>query len=149
MKKALAVILVAVVLVAVVALFLVRSAEDKLTEDVVSRANRLAIPSGWTQLVDIVRREQLLCISTNPCPSINRRWETGTELTLTDLQAIASPAGITLKVEGTCQRQANVGGDTSLCSGVGNDGTYVYTLTAVSPGVGEKDQFTLDIRPLH
>lgn len=87
-------------------------------------------------------------MSTNPCPSLSRRWETPDELTLADHRAIASPAGITLKVEGICPGQANVSGDTTLCSGVGTDGKYVYTLTAVSPGVGEKQELVLNVDPV-
>lgn len=151
MKKIVVIILVAVIAAVAgisVAIMAVWSAENKVTADFVARANRFAIPADWTQLSDIVRREQFPCLSTNPCPSLSRRWEASGELTLADLRAIASPVGIALKVKGTCQRQANVTGDTSLCSGVGNDGKYVYTLTAVSPGVGEKQELVLNVVPV-
>lgn|GEM_PF-1496383 len=151
MKKLVGLILVAVIVVfgaGVASVMAVWSAENKVTDDFVARVNRFAIPPSWTQLSEIVRGEQLLCMSTNPCPSMSRRWSTDIEFTPSDLLAIASPAGITLKVDSTCQRQTNVGGVTPVCTGTGNDSKYVYYLTAVSPGVGEKQDLVLNAEPL-
>jgi len=144
-------VLVAVIVVfgaGVASVMAVWSAENRVTDDFVARANRFAIPADWTQLSDIVRREQFPCLSTNPCPNMSRRWSTDIEFTPADLLAIASPAGITLKVDKVCQRQANVSGDATLCTGTGNDGKYVYYLTAVSPGVGEMQELVLNVEPL-
>jgi uncharacterized protein (UPF0333 family) len=68
------IILAAVLVVGAVAFFFIRSAEDKVTGDVVSRAERFAIPADWKLEDSVVRREMFLCISTNPCPSIAKRW---------------------------------------------------------------------------
>jgi hypothetical protein len=68
--KILGAILVGVVVVAVAAFFVVRSLEDRVTEALVSQVSRLAIPATWKPLDDIVRGEQFLCASPNPCPGI-------------------------------------------------------------------------------
>lgn len=62
--------LIGVIVVAGAAFFITRSFEDRATNDFVSQVSRLAIPAGWKPLDDIIRREQFLCASTNPCPSI-------------------------------------------------------------------------------
>ena len=74
-----------------VAFFLVRSAEEKVTSDMVSRAERFTIPADWKLQGNFVRREMFLCISTNPCPSIAKRWHTGRTLTVDDLANVAAP----------------------------------------------------------
>ena len=137
-----------VALVAVAAFFLVRAAEDRVTADMVSRADRLAIPSEWQKTVDIVRGEQFLCMDTNPCPSLARQWDTGTKLTAVDLQAVAAPAGLRLKIEGTCQRKPNESGIIPVCIGTGTDGDYNYLIGVVSPSQSESDTFTLEVRPV-
>ncbi|TFC54065.1 hypothetical protein E3O62_15330 [Cryobacterium sp. TMT2-15-1] len=91
--KILGAILVGVTVLAVSAFFIVRSFEDRVTDEFVSQVSLLAIPEGWKPLDDIVRREQFLCMSTNPCPSIARRWQADTGVTVKDLEQIASPAG--------------------------------------------------------
>ena len=140
-------IILAAVLIVGVSFFLIRAVDDRSTDDMVSRADRLAIPSAWSQLDNIVRREQFLCISTNPCPSIARRWDTGTELTPADLQAIAAPASLALKVDGTCQRRPNSGGNIPVCTGTATDGDYDYRLAVASPGPGEPVEFILEVKP--
>ncbi|MBD1538249.1 hypothetical protein HC749_08700 [Arthrobacter sp. S13_S34] len=49
--------------------FVVRSAEDKVTDRMLSAAARFAIPSEGQLAQEIVRPERFMCISTNPCPS--------------------------------------------------------------------------------
>ena len=116
MKRRTVIILAAVALIVGVSFFLIRAADDRTTADMVSRSDRLGIPSTWKQLDNIERRDQFLCISTNPCPSLARQWATGTELTPADLQAIAAPGYLSLKVEGTCQRRPNSGGNIPVCT---------------------------------
>lgn len=146
-KRRTGIILAAVVLIVGVSFFLIRAADDRTTDEMVSGSARLAIPSAWKQLDNIVRREQFLCISTNPCPSLARRWATGTELTPADLQAIAAPASLSLKVEGTCQRRPNSGGNIPVCTGTATDGDYDYRLAVASPGPGEPVEFILEVKP--
>jgi hypothetical protein len=74
----------------VTAHFMIRSAEDKVTAEMLSRAARFAIPADWKLTDEIVRPERFMCISTNPCPSLSRRWETGKELTDNDVAAVVS-----------------------------------------------------------
>ncbi|MEW1805165.1 hypothetical protein [Pseudarthrobacter sp. NPDC080039] len=57
----------------VTASFVVRSAEDKVTDRMLSQAGRFAIPSDWKLTQETVRPERFMCISTNPCPSLSRR----------------------------------------------------------------------------
>ncbi|MBC7762245.1 MAG: hypothetical protein H7201_10720, partial [Candidatus Saccharibacteria bacterium] len=97
-------ILIGVTVLAVSAFFIVRSLEDRVTDELVSQVSLLAIPEGWKPQDDIVRREQFPCLSTNPCPSIDRRWQADGAVTVQDLEQIAAPAGLTLAVEGPCQR---------------------------------------------
>ena len=137
-----------VALVAAATFFLVRAAEGRITADIVSRAGSLAIPSEWKKTVDIVRREQFLCMDTNPCPSIARQWDSGTKLASADLQVVVAPAGLTLKIDGTCQRKPNESGTIPVCTGTGTDGDYDYIVGIVSPSQNEPDIFTLEVRPV-
>lgn len=132
------IILAAVVVVGAIAYFLIRAAEDRVTDDMVSRAGQFSIPSDWKLEDNVVRREMFLCIDTNPCPSIARRWNTGRELTVDDLKAMSSKASFAMNVEGTCTRRPNVGGPTTVCSSSGTDGVYDYSLNVSSPGKNDK-----------
>jgi hypothetical protein len=115
--KILGAILVGVIVLAMTVFFIVRSLEDRATDEFVSQVSRLDIPPGWTLLDDIVRREQFLCVSTNSCPSIARRWEVGAAVSVQDLEQIAAPAGLVFSVEGRCQRSADATGETTVCTG--------------------------------
>jgi hypothetical protein len=145
--KILGAILVGVTVLAVSAFFIVRSFEDRVTDEFVSQVSLLAIPEGWKPLDDIVRREQFLCMSTNPCPSIARRWQADTGATVKDLEQIASPAGLVFSVEGTCQRPANEAGETIVCTGRAVKDGYDYQLTVVSEDTQGNLQVALDVRP--
>ena len=99
----------AVVLVlAATAHFMVRSAEDKVTDRMLSQAERFAIPADWKLTDEIVRPERFMCISTNPCPSLSRRWEAGKELTDADVAALTSGLGFTMTTDHPCERDAKV-----------------------------------------
>ncbi|WP_223979675.1 hypothetical protein [Arthrobacter sp. NicSoilB8] len=148
MKRRTGIIIGVVALVAAAAFFLVRAAEDRVTADMLSRADRLAIPSDWKKTVDIVRGEQFLCLDTNPCPSIARQWDSGAKLATADLQAVVAPAGLTLKIDGTCQRKPNESGTIPVCTGTGTDGDYNYIVGIVSASQSEPDIFTLEVRPV-
>jgi hypothetical protein len=120
-----------------------RSAEDKITADVVSRTERFSIPADWTAQDNVVRREMFLCISTNPCPSIAKRWHTGKKLTIDDLKAVSSTAVIAMSTEGTCTRRPNVGGTTTICSSSGTDGEYNYKFNVSSPDKNDETNFVV------
>ena len=107
MKRIIGIVLAAVFVLATIAFFLIRSAEDKVTADMLARAGRFAIPSDWKLTDEIVRPEQFLCMSTNPCPSLYRQWEAGKELTENDLTAVVSGVGFEMKTDHPCQRQSN------------------------------------------
>ena len=145
--KILAAILVGVIVLAVTALIIVRSLEDRATDEFVSQVSRLDIPPGWTLLDDIVRREQFLCVSTNPCPSIARRWEADTAVTVQDLEQIAAPAGLVFSVEGTCQRPADATGPTTLCTGRAVKDGYGYQLRVSNDFPQGNQRVFLSVRP--
>ncbi|QHK19489.1 hypothetical protein GU243_06730 [Pseudarthrobacter psychrotolerans] len=127
---------ITVLFVAVTAsLFLVRAAEDRVTADLVARVDRFAIPADWKQLDDIVRPERFLCMSTNPCPSISRRWNAGKDLTLDELESVVSRVSFEMKTEGACQQRATDIGRTTVCDSTGTDGKYDYILNVTSPDV--------------
>lgn len=127
--------------VGAVAVFFVRSAEDKVTADMVSRAERFAIPADWKLQENFVRREMFLCISTNPCPSIAKRWDAGRKITVDDLKALGSTAGFAMTVEGSCTRRPTVGGTTTICSTSGTDGEYDYKFNVSSPDKTDRTNF--------
>jgi hypothetical protein len=135
------------VVVAVAVFFIVSSLEDKVTDEMVSKTSRLAFPAGWKQLSDIVRGGQFLCMSTNPCPSIARRWQADAAITVEGLQQIAAPAGLVLSVEGACQRPANALGPTTVCIGRGAKDGYKYQLTVSSEDAQAHPEVALDVRP--
>lgn len=145
--KVTAAVLGVLVVVAAAALFLVRAAEDKVTDDLLSRVSRFSIPADWSQEDDVIRPERFLCFDTNPCPSIYRRWNTGKELTAEDLKAVVSKAGVDMKTDGTCSRRSNDIGVTTVCSSSGNDGEYDYLLNVTSPDKNEPDLVILSVRP--
>lgn len=148
MKRRAWIILAAVLVVGAAVYFFVRSAEDKVTADMVSRADRFAIPADWKVEADIVRREMFLCISTNPCPSIAKRWDAGKRLSVDDLKALSSTAGFAMTTEGTCTRRPNVGGTTTVCSTSGTDGEYDYKFNVSSPDKNDSTNFVvLSVEP--
>lgn len=150
MKKILGAILIGIVVLAVAASIIVRSFEDRVTEELVSQASRLAIPADWNVLDDIVRREQFLCVSTNPCPSISRRWEAQADSVVTakDLEQIAAAANVTLTVDRPCQRPANNLGRAILCTGLGVEDGYDYQLSISSAAPGGPLQVSLYVSPV-
>lgn len=127
-----------IILLAVAASILIESFEDSVTEELAAQVSRLAIPAGWEVLDDAVRREQYLRVSTNPCPSISRRWEEQVDSVVTtkDLEQIAAAADVTLAVDRPCQRAANSLGRAILCTGLGvEDGhDYQLSLSSAAPG---------------
>lgn len=147
MKRRTWIILAAVLVLAAAGIFFLRSAEDKVTADMVSRAERFAIPADWKPDGSVVRREMFLCISTNPCPSIAKRWNTAKKLTVDDLKAVSSTAGFSMSTEGTCTRRPSVGGLTTVCSALGTDGVYDYALSVTSPDKETADVVVLTVEP--
>jgi hypothetical protein len=145
--KILGAILVGVTVVAVSAFLVVGSLEDRVTDEFAAQVSRLEIPAGWEPLSDIVRREQFLCMSTNPCPSIARRWQADTAVTVQDLEQIAAPADLVFSVEGTCQRPADATEPTTVCTGRAVKDGYEYQLTVSSEDPQGNPQVALDVRP--
>ena len=143
MRRRTWIILAAVLVVGAVALLFVRSAEDKVTADVVSRAERFTIPADWKLQDNIVRREMFLCVSTNPCPSIARRWDAGRKISVDDLKALGATAGFAMTTEGTCTRRPTVGGTTTVCSTSGTDGEYDYKFNVSSPDKSDQTNFVV------
>ena len=145
--KILGAILIGVTVLAVSAFFIVRSFEDRVTDELVSQVSLLEIPSDWMLLDEVVRREQYLCMSTNPCPSIARRWEVGSAVSIHDLDQIAAPANLVFSVEGTCQRPGDATRDTTECTGQAAKDGYQYQLTVISVDAQGNLRAALDVHP--
>lgn len=124
-----------------------RSAEDRVTGRMLSGAGRFAIPADWKLAQEIVRPERFMCISTNPCPSLSHRWETGKELTDSDVTALMSGLGFDMTADHPCERPAPVSGAITICISSGTDGEFDYRLSVTSPGPGEAQIVTLNVRP--
>lgn len=105
MKLRTGLVLALVLVLGAAGVFLVRSAEDRVTADMLSRVERFEIPSDWHLEAEVVRPERFLCISTNPCPSLHRRWNTGRELTAAEVAAVVSEVGFEMKTSQICQRR--------------------------------------------
>ena len=148
MKRIIGIVLAAVFVLATIAFFLIRSAEDKVTADMLARAGRFAIPSDWKLTDEIVRSERFLCMSTNPCPSLSRQWDAGKELATDDVAAVVSGVGFEMKTDTPCQRPANVSGSITICRFSGTDGEYTYMLNVASPGLNEPQIVTMIVRPV-
>ena len=146
-KRIVGIILAAVLVVGLGAFFLVQSAEERVTADMLSRAGRFAIPADWRLTTETIRPERFLCISTNPCPSLYRRWDTGKELSDSDFKALESGLGFTMKTDQPCRRPANGSGTITLCSATGTDGEYHYLLTVTSTAPQEPHLVTLVVVP--
>ena len=129
--------------------FLVRSAEDRVSADMLLRVERFAIPSNWELEVETVRPERFLCISTNPCPSFYRRWNAGKELSAAEVAAVGSKVGFEMKTSQICQRQSNAIGPTTACDSKGTDSDYDYILNVTSPDLNAPQVVTLIVRPYH
>jgi hypothetical protein len=99
--------------------------------------SRFAIPADWKLTLETVRPERLMCISTNPCPSLHRTWGTGKELTEDDITAVFSEVGFGMKAVGPCKRRSNDIGDTPICISRGTDEEFDYFFTVFSPAPGE------------
>jgi hypothetical protein len=137
----------AVLAVAAAVLGVVRMAEATVTEDLVSRVDRLAIPGSWTLESDLVRSERFACLDTNPCPGVHRSWTTGEMLSIDDLTALGVGAGFEMKPKGTCDRRPNIIGPMEVCSSEGSDGEYDYVLYVRSPGMNEPHEVVLLVEP--
>jgi hypothetical protein len=142
-------VLAAILPLGVTAYFLVRSSEDRVTADMLSRVERFSIPSDWQPEAETVRSERFLCMDTNPCPSLYRRWKAGKELAATDVAAVVSELGFEMKTSQICQRQSNAIGPTTVCDSEGTDGEYDYLLNVTSPDLNAPQVVTLIVRPQH
>jgi hypothetical protein len=146
-KRKIWLVFAVILVLATTAFFVVRSAEDKVTADMLSRAGQFAIPADWKLADEIVRPEQFMCISTNPCPSLYRSWDTGKELTDNDIAGVESGLRFEMKADRPCKRRSNDIGDATICSSTGTDGEFDYLLTVTSRDPGEPQLVTLLIRP--
>jgi hypothetical protein len=147
MKHKMRLVFAAILVHAATAFFAVRSAEDKVTDRMLSQAGRVAIAANWKLTREIVRPERFMCISTNPCPSMSRRWDTGKELSDDDIPALTSGLGFTMTTNHPCKRQANVIGVDTICIATGTDGEFDYWLAVTSPAPGEPQIGGLNVRP--
>ncbi|MDQ0690929.1 hypothetical protein [Arthrobacter sp. W4I7] len=148
MKRIIGIILAAVLVVGVGTFFVVRSAEDRVTADMLSRAGRFAIPADWKLAQEVVRPERFMCISTNPCPSLYRQWDTGKELMANNVTPVVSGVGFEMKADRPCQRPSNAIGVATICSSSGTEGEYNYMLNVTSPAPNGPQTVTLIVRPL-
>jgi hypothetical protein len=146
-KHKLWLVLAVILVLAATAHFMVRSAEDRVTAEMLSRAGRFAIPADWKLTDEIVRPERFMCISTNPCPSMSRRWETGKELSDDDVAAVVSGVGVEMTTDNPCKRTAQMIGVAIICIRTGTDGEFRYWLSVTSPGPGEPQLVALNVRP--
>lgn len=149
MKHRLWLVFAVILALGVTAHFMVRSAEDRVTDQMLSPAGRFAIPADWKLTRETVRPERFMCISTNPCPSLSRRWETGKELTDSDVAALTSGLGFGMTTDHPCERRPNIIGVGTICISTGTDGEFNYWLAVTSPGPGEPQLVTLDVSPQH
>lgn len=133
--------------IAATAFFVVRSAEDKVTAEMLSRAGRFAIPAGWKLTDEIVCPERFMRISTNPCPSLSRHWETGKELT--DGDVTVADVGFEMNADRPCNRRSNAIGNSPICTSRGSDGQFEYLFTVWSPGPEEPQLVVLNVEPDH
>ncbi len=118
-----------------------------MTDRMLSGAGRFVIPAEWKLTDEIVRPGRFMCISTNPCPSLSRRWEAGKELTDADVAALTSGLGFTMTTDHPCERDARVIGVGVICIFTGTDGEFRYWLAVTSPGPGEPQLVALNVRP--
>ena len=146
-KRIVGIVLASVFVLGAIAFFLVQSAEEKVTADMLARAGRFAIPSDWKLTDEIVRSERFLCMSTNPCPSLSRQWDAGKELATDDVAAVVSGVGFEMKTDTPCQRPANVSGSITICRFSGTDDKYTYMLNVASPGLNEPQIVTMIVSP--
>lgn len=147
MKRKIWVVFVVILVLGATAFLAVRSAEDRVTADMISRAERFAIPADWKLMDELVRSEHFLCMSSNPCPSLSRRWDSGKQLTVDDLTTVVSGVGFAMRTENPCRPPSNAIGIITTCSFSGTDGEYTYMLNVSSPGLNEPQLVTMIVRP--
>jgi hypothetical protein len=122
-------------------LLTVRQIEDSFTRVMVSRADRLGVPASWTKTVEIIRPERFMCLSTNPCPSMARRWEADTaDTSRLELQRIAVSAGMLLQFDPRCK-----GGGT--CSGTAVADGLQFQLFFSTDGANDRPLLVLNVSP--
>jgi hypothetical protein len=145
-KRVIVLVAIAVVAALTVTVFVLRAQEESVTAGMVAQADRLDIPSDWKLLEEVIRPEQTLCLSTNPCPSMSRRWQTGAELSAADLQRIAQPTGVVLNIEGRCAGDGKPSSDSGVCSGRAAHGDYMLSLYGYNEGTDST--LSLTVKPL-
>lgn len=138
----------AVVIGAVAAFFMVRAFEQADTARFDAEVSELAVPQSWHMTVNTVGPVQyVLCLSTNPCPSISRRWTADEPVTEDTLTQIAQPAGLDLTIDGPCQRHPKNSGEDSLCSASGTKNGHIYSFDVLLPEGAQFPDLVLDVRP--
>lgn len=108
-----------------------------------SGAGRFSIPADWKLAQEVVWPEWFTCISTNSCPSLSRRLETGKELTANDVVALILGLGFDMSTDHPCEPPANGIGFITICISTGTHGEFGYWLSATSPASGEPQLVTL------
>ena len=145
-KRVIVLVAIAIVAALTVTVFVLRAQEESVTAGMVAQADRLDIPSDWELLDEVIRPEQTLCLSTNPCPSMSRRWHTGAELSAAHLQRIAQPTGVVLNIEGRCAGDGQPSSDSGVCSGRAAYGDYMLSLYGYNEG--PDSTLSLTVEPL-
>jgi hypothetical protein len=132
----------------ILAVVLVGQAQDRATQDMISRADRLRVPSSWAVLNERIQGERIWCIGDVPCPSLHRRWAVNAELGKTEFAEVIRSAGWDVTVEGDCLRRSNLGGPVGVCSAHAQDGVYNYlfSLESLRPGAPHELIFEVDPR---
>ncbi|WP_104523577.1 hypothetical protein [Blastococcus atacamensis] len=98
-------------------------------DDIRRAADRLAVPGSWDLEGDRVTPPRLLCLGGNPCPSAQRTWRPGQNLSAAELEALVAPTGWDLAWDGDCTVDASSLGRHEVCAGTGEGDGYAVTLS--------------------
>lgn len=145
MRKVAAWLCVGIIVIWAGAFFLLKSAHDRVTAEMVSVAEQLPVPADWTVQSENVESEKLVCLNANPCPSLSRTWQADRELRVEDLRSLAESAGWDVQIDGDCQRPEGAIGRRSVCSAEATDRGYDIQLRVDSSDQGSASQLWLHL----
>jgi hypothetical protein len=97
--------------------------------ELTSVADQLTVPSTWSVVADRAEPRRLICLGDSPCPSLNRTWAVGTNLTGAQFAALVRGTGWNLSVDPDCALRPNTYGRQKACSATGVADGYSAEIT--------------------
>ncbi len=91
-------------------------------------ADQLKAPSNWTLQTEQIEPPRLVCLGDNPCPSLQRTWKIGNEISKLEFKTILENSDLHFPVEGSCQKDIGDSGTFPVCTAEGRSGQFILNV---------------------